>query len=127
MGNAGTSTLSYVSLRENGPRFLIQLGYDVREDARPFAGRKYAAISVARGDSLAIIDLLHRVVARVVSVGDRGGRPGWRRAQRLRRLRGAVGAQPAAQGESRLRRHPGDPGREQSPRMWWSRAASSSS
>jgi len=73
VGNAGTATLSYVSLRENGPRFLIQLGYDVRVDARPFAGRKYAVISVARGDSLAVIDLLHRVVARVVSVGDGAG------------------------------------------------------
>jgi len=73
VGNAGTPTLSYVSLRENGLRFLIQLSNDVREDARPFAGRKFAAISVARGDSVAIIDLLHRVVARVISVGTGAG------------------------------------------------------
>ncbi len=73
VGNAGTQTLSYVSLRTNGPRFVIQLGYSVREDARPFAGRKYAAISVSRGDSLVIIDLLRRVVARVVSVGAGAG------------------------------------------------------
>jgi DNA-binding beta-propeller fold protein YncE len=73
VANAGTQTLSYVSLRENGPRFLIQLGYEVREDARPFAGRKYAAVAVANGDSLVIVDLLGRVVAHAISVGEGAG------------------------------------------------------
>ena len=73
VANSGTQTLSYVSLRENGPRFLIQLGYDVREDARPFAGRKYAGVAVARGDTVVIVDLLSRVVARAISVGPGGG------------------------------------------------------
>ena len=73
VANAGTQTLSYVSLRENGPRFLIQLGYDVREDARPFAGRKFAAVSVANGDTVVIVDLLRRVVAHSISVGEGAG------------------------------------------------------
>lgn len=73
VANAGTPTLSYVSLRENGPRLLIQLGYPVRDDAGPFAGRRYVALSVARGDSVAIVDLLHRTVSRVVSVGQGAG------------------------------------------------------
>jgi hypothetical protein len=73
VGNTGDPTLSYVSLRDNGPRFLIQLGYIVGPDARPFAGRRYAALSVAGGDSLAIVDLIHRTVARVVSMGPGAG------------------------------------------------------
>ena len=73
VANSGTQTLSYVSLRQNGPRFLIQLGYNVRDDARPFAGRKYAAVAVANGDTLIIVDLLRRVVAHAVSVGPGAG------------------------------------------------------
>lgn len=69
VGNEGTQILSYVSLRTNGQRLQIQLGHDVRHEARPFAGRKFVAISVARGDSLAIVDLLTRSLARVVAVG----------------------------------------------------------
>jgi len=73
VSNTGDPSLSYVSLRDNGPRFLIQLEHIVGPDARPFAGRRYAVVSVASGDSLAIVDLIHRSLARVVSMGPGAG------------------------------------------------------
>ena len=76
VANEGTQTLSYVSLREGGPRLMIQLGHDVRPGARPFAGRKYAAIAVSDGDSLVVVDLLQRVVVHAISVGEGAGASG---------------------------------------------------
>ena len=73
VANEGTQSLSYVSLRDGGPRFMIQLGYNVQEGARPFAGRKYAGLAVSGGDTLVVVDLLRRVVQHAISVGPGAG------------------------------------------------------
>lgn len=73
VANPGFTTLSLIPLVDLPLRFEIELGHVVPEDARPAAGRKYGIIAVARGDTVAVIDLVSRQLARTIAVGEGAG------------------------------------------------------
>ena len=63
VANPGFETLTYVPLSTGSPGFGIQLGHTIPDDARPAAGRRYAVLAVANGDTVAVIDLVLRRLA----------------------------------------------------------------
>ncbi len=73
VANPGFTTLSTVALSAGGAALHIPLEHGIPEDARPAAGRRYAVVAVAGGDSVAVVDLVRRSLARVVSVGTGAG------------------------------------------------------
>jgi hypothetical protein len=69
----GSQTLSYVSLTPASGFISISLGHIIPDDARPAAGRRYAILAVANGDTVAVIDLVLRRLARSIAVGTGAG------------------------------------------------------
>ncbi|HEX9893661.1 MAG TPA: hypothetical protein VGA78_07035 [Gemmatimonadales bacterium] len=73
VANPGFETLSYVQLSQGVGITQIPLGHAVPEDARPAAGRRFAILAVARGDTVAVVDLIRRRVSRTIAVGEGAG------------------------------------------------------
>jgi hypothetical protein len=74
--NTGEASLSIIRISEAAPQVRIPLGTAVPADARPAAGRLFAATAAGGGDSLAVVNLRLRRVERMVSLGPGAGARG---------------------------------------------------
>jgi hypothetical protein len=65
--------LIVTSLTEGGAVTVVPIGPGMPADARPIASRRYALISYAGGDSLAVVDITRRQLVRRIAAGAGAG------------------------------------------------------
>jgi hypothetical protein len=69
----GAGGLVVTSLTDGGSVIVVAIGPGMPADARPIAGRRYALVSYAAGDSLAVVDVARHQVFRRIAAGEGAG------------------------------------------------------
>lgn len=77
VANSGDGTVSLVTVSGEAPSSIsIPLGQAIGPGAKPAAGRRFAVLAMAGGDSVAVLDLAARAITRRVAVGQGAGAQG---------------------------------------------------